>query len=55
MPSILQAVKMLSGTRALWRQLFRDVKQFNDFRYHKAEMGGSGPDFTDKESGEGLW
>lgn len=53
--SLPQVGKMSVETCKLFGQLFTDITQFNDHRYHKAEMGGSGPEFTHKESGEGLW
>lgn len=54
--SLLQAVPLGADKNALWEQLFADVTQFHDFRHFKAVVGGRrGPDFTHKESGEGLW
>lgn len=51
----LQAGPLKAEKRALWELLFKDSSQFNDFRLHKADRGGNGPDFNHKESGLGLW
>lgn len=42
-------------TRALWEQLFTDIRQFDDLRPLKAYSGGIGPDFNHKVSKKGLW
>lgn len=43
-------------TRVLWELLFADTSKFDDLRHFKAkQLGGKGPDFSHKESGEGLW
>lgn len=52
---IPQEAPMKIETRALWELLFADFAKFQDYRHFKAEVGGSGPDFKHKQSGEGLW
>lgn len=50
-----QAFMMTDETRAQWELLFTDFTKFNDFRHFKTEMGGNGPDFKNKQTGESLW
>lgn len=42
-------------TRALWEQLFTDIRQFDDLRPLKVYTGGVGPDFNHKVLKKGLW
>lgn len=51
--TLLQVVP--TREHALFKQLFADITQFDDFRYFNAELGRNGPEFRLKATGEGLW